>query len=248
MAAPNSHIRVAGIWKPINKMHVRVAGVWKEITKAYVRVGGAWKLILNAEPPVVPGSTTYSTPGTYSFTVPSHNSLVVELRGGGASGFCASATPGNAGGASTFGTGLTANGAPAPTVRTSTGPGGTGVGGDTNVTGGTGEAGTGSYGGAGGAGANGGGAGGARRTTAGWGLNGAAPGGGGGGNMIAGKAFIGGGAGGGGGGYTKKTYSKGTFAYNSTVTLVVGAGAPYAGPGDPRSGTGGAGRAVITWS
>jgi len=85
MAAPNSHVRVAGVWKQINKMYVRVSGTWKPINKAYVRVGGVWKQIHDGNP-IVPGSVTYSTAGTLSFTVPAHNTLTVQVWGGGGGG------------------------------------------------------------------------------------------------------------------------------------------------------------------
>jgi hypothetical protein len=36
--------------------------------------------------PVVPGSASYTTPGTYSLIVPNHNSMTFDSRGGGAGG------------------------------------------------------------------------------------------------------------------------------------------------------------------
>ena len=36
--------------------------------------------------PVVPGSTTYSSPGTYSFSVPLYNTITIEVWGGGGGG------------------------------------------------------------------------------------------------------------------------------------------------------------------
>jgi len=45
MAAPNSHVRVSGVWKKIKTKHVKVSGVWKKVKNAYVRVGGSWKKV-----------------------------------------------------------------------------------------------------------------------------------------------------------------------------------------------------------
>ena len=42
---PKTYVKVAGVWKTVNKAHVKVGGVWKAIKKAYVKAGGVWKLI-----------------------------------------------------------------------------------------------------------------------------------------------------------------------------------------------------------
>lgn len=61
--------------------------------------------VMSAEPPIIPGSASYTSPGTYSLVVPANfNSFVVDVRGGGGGGGGAGAltpvspTPGTAGG------------------------------------------------------------------------------------------------------------------------------------------------------
>jgi hypothetical protein len=88
MASPNTHIKVPiDGWKRVKGIYVKVpVDGWKPISKAYVYVGSpvnAWKQVYDI---VVPGSQTFSTAGTTSWTVPYHNSIVVELWGGGGSG------------------------------------------------------------------------------------------------------------------------------------------------------------------
>lgn len=80
---PAVYTRVGTTWKKVNKIHVKVGTVWKEVVKAYIKVGTTWKEIHSG---VTPGSITYTTPGTYSFVVPSYNSLEVELWGAGGGG------------------------------------------------------------------------------------------------------------------------------------------------------------------
>lgn len=76
-----------------------------------------------AAPLVSPGTTTYSNPGTYSFTVPNYNTLSVTVKGGGQGGqggmlisytlwttFFGSGSLGAAGGSSAFGNYITAEG------------------------------------------------------------------------------------------------------------------------------------------
>lgn len=199
--------------------------------------------------PVVPGSANYTTAGTFTFTVPVHNTLIVELWGGGAggSGTTRSQVFSSAAGASTWDGGvLVANGG----SGSATGTGGTASGGDTNTTGGTGESrpnGSATGGGAGGAGANGG-AGGARQNSTGNGFPGTQPGGAGGGGSVAYREGRYGGSGGGGGAYCQKTYSAGTYTAGSSVTVVVGAGSNGGLSGSNLGGAGAAGRAIITWS
>jgi hypothetical protein len=73
-------------------------------------VGGYF--LFGGKPPVVPGSTTYSTPGSYNFTVQAYNTLTVTViggsGGGGGGGDMANVndenpgSPGTNGGDSTF--------------------------------------------------------------------------------------------------------------------------------------------------
>lgn len=80
-----SYVRVSGSWKEITHQYVRVSGTWRPIRESYVRVSGTWRKVFDL---VTPGSTTYSTPGTYNFTVPAHNTITAKCNGagGGSSG------------------------------------------------------------------------------------------------------------------------------------------------------------------
>lgn len=81
-----SYVRIAGSWKEITHQYVRVSGTWRPIRESYVRVSGTWRKVFDL---VTPGSTTYSTPGTYNFVVPAHNTVTAKCNGagGGSSGF-----------------------------------------------------------------------------------------------------------------------------------------------------------------
>ncbi len=193
-------------------------------------------------------TTTYSTAGTYSYTVPQHSSITVYVWGGGGGGGGATANNGSAGGQSSFNGTVIANGGSGGTANDGAGgSGGTASGGDTNTTGTSGTAGSST--GAGGAGASGGSGGtAASANTA--GNVGTAPGGGGSGGhyyYTCGKgcfnSLIGGG--GGGGGYSKKTYSAGTLTPGSSITVVVGAVGAKGAAGTYAGGDGAVGRVVI---
>ncbi len=196
-------------------------------------------------------TTTYSTAGTYYFTVPAHTSIVVEVWGAGGGGGGATANNGAAGGQSSFNGTVLANGGSGGTANNGAGgAGGTASGGDTNTSGTAGISGGG--GGAGGAGANGG-VGGSAVVSNHAGNSGTAPGGGGSGGYFyyvdsCGKGLcystnIGGG--GGGGGYSKKTYSSGTLTPGSSITVVVGSGGAGGTAGTYAGGSGAVGRVSI---
>lgn len=193
-------------------------------------------------------TTTYSTAGTYYFSVPAHSSIVVEVWGGGGGGGGATANNGTAGGQSSFnGTVLGNGGGGGITVYGAGGAGGTASGGDTNTSGTAGT--SGGSGGAGGAGANGG-AGGAAANGDSAGNAGTAPGGGGSGGadfQSCGKdcTTVVTGGGGGGGGYSKKTYSAGTLTPGSSITVVVGSGGNGGAAGTYKGGNGAVGRVSI---
>jgi len=219
MTAPNTHINVSGTWKSVNKMYVKVSGTWKEINKSYVRVSGVWKQVHAG---VVPGSTTYTTPGTYSFTVPKHNTLTVKVWGAGGSG-ASNTENGETGGTSSWNGTVIANGGRLGTITPTrvAGAGGTASGGSTNVNGG------------------------AAGTPAPISRAGVAAdsGYGDGGSGAAWFSYVQQYAGGGGGGaYSTRTYSVGTFSSGSSVTVIVGAG------GTLGQGSGEDGRAEISWS
>ena len=213
---------------------------------------------------VDPGSQTFTTAGTYSFTVPAHNVLTVQLWGGGGAGQTDSSCMGVGGNAPRNGTqssfngtviaggGGGGNGAPG---FGGGGVGGTASGGDTNINGNVGGAGVGSSGGSAPGGGGGGGA-----SGVGWaapGLNGAAPGGGGGGGSSGGNGSTNSWPAGGSGAYSQKNYSTGALTVGTSVTVVVGAGGESM-PGcldetfgeiyHGTSGAGGSGRVSISWN
>jgi alpha-tubulin suppressor-like RCC1 family protein len=227
--------------------------------------------ISNASP-VIPGSITLSTPGTYEFVVPNYNSLEVELWGGG--GGSASLGPdakhGASGGAATW-DGGSSNGKPQANGGQggrrgvevndlgSDSSGGTAVNGDINSSGGNGKKGAASKAGNSGGSPNGG-AGRTGRSTVGSGSNGNAPGGGGTGprcitwygSWVGGTTL--GYPAGAGGAYCKKTYAPGAYSVGQVVVVVVpsgGAGINYK-PNMSNTtysgGDGANGRVKITWN
>lgn len=189
------------------------------------------------------GSGTYTTP-TNGGVLPIR--LVVEMIGGGAGGNGSGTTPGSggAGGNTTFGASLTANGAPTHASGSTGGAGGTATGGDLNQAGCVGAAGLsgftnaqgpqggmGPYGGS--QGSSGGGAGIA-------GLVNTGAGGGGAGDS--GTASPGGS--GGSGGYLEASLSPALSSYAWAVGAAGTAGT--AGTGGAAGGAGGSGRIKVT--
>ena len=213
---------------------------------------------------VLAGSQTYSTPGSYSFTVPSYGTLTVEVWGAGGGGGSGYTTKnGSSGGNSTFEFVFAGGGSGGSHAGNTSNPGGAGgyaSGGTTNQSGTTGQTGSTNSaccpkGGAGGAGANGG-AGGAGAPWSGGsnaaGVPGTVPGGGGGGAATGGGKLLPRTAGGGGGGaYASKTYSVGELISGSSVDVNVGSGGA-GGPTGPiipqNGGNGAAGKVVVTWT
>ncbi len=201
------------------------------------------------------GSQTYSTPGTYSFVVPSYGTLTVEVWGGGGGGGGAQQNVVNTGG--TGGTGgtsswdgavLSATGGTGGEGNNFTHPGtgGTGSGGTTNLSGANGSVYAGSSGGAGGNGANGG-AGASAPCCNAAGHAGTAPGGGGSGSYQSNKFGTFRGDGGGGGGYATKTFTSG-YTPGSTVTIVVGSGGSGGYSYTFYGGAGAPGQVVVSWT
>lgn len=192
------------------------------------------------------GSQTYASPGAYTFTIPTHSSLTVQVWGAGGGGATAGKV-GTDGGASSFGGLVDAHGG-LKSVANTPGTGGSGYGGSTNYTGGTGTLGNDNtmivlFGGDGGAGAMGGAGGtGARPVNTGTEVAqpGTFPGGGGGGSVYA--------AGAGGGGYSSHTWSAGSLTPGNTVSVTVGSPGTGAYVSANRSGgAGAAGQVVISW-
>lgn len=220
---------------------------------------------------VVPGSQLYTTPGSYSFTVPLFNTLTVHVwSGGGAGGSgynTAYALSGAGGNSSAFGISVTGGGGGAGgggyrTVATAGGETGNSTNG--NITNISGYAGLSYYAAqgarlantikAGGGGANGGAGGYGNGTVVYGGSNGGigiAPGGGGGASYY----DSGGGAwahtvSGAGGGYGQSQFTDYTYVPGTTQTIVVGVGGTAA-DGDvatARGGNGAPGQVLVVWS
>lgn len=208
--------------------------------------------IANCGCTVTPGSQSFTTAGSSSFTVPCHNNLTVTVwggGGGGGSGFMSATNPGQTGGQSTWNTStMIANGGVGGGAGSASGgqgsAGGTASGGSTNTSGNAGTNASGSAGGNGGASPNGG-AGGVGSTAFAVGQAGTAPGGGGAG----GGAFYDGG-GGGGGGYATATYAAGTYSVGASVPVTVGAAGAGGLSGNPtyNGGAGAVGRVTVSWN
>jgi len=217
-----------------------------------------WSAFYNNSPPgvtvsdcnscsVTPGSQSFTTAGSFNFTVPCYNTLTVKVwgGGGGGSGFYSGYGAGAAGGQSKFNNALVANGGSGAAASNAGGSGGSASGGSTNTTGGAGETGGSTYGGKGGD-APSGGAGGPRTSSSDYSGNaGSAPGGGGSGFFFASTIR---GGGGGSGGYSTKTYSAGDLTVGASLPVVVGAKGTGGKDGNQMEGGDGAvGRVTITW-
>ncbi|MBP9669308.1 MAG: hypothetical protein KBE09_03395, partial [Candidatus Pacebacteria bacterium] len=215
------------------------------------------------------GSQTFSTAGTYSFTIPSYDTLTVQVWGGGGGGGGSTFHPGNpygpagTGGQSSFQSLIADGGAGGNrnvVLSTSAGgAGGSASGGSVNTAGNAGlsiQSPT-LSGGSGGSAPNGGtgGAGGA------WYSNGSpgnSPGAGGGGasrqsTMQRNGSSPNSGAGGGGsGGYTSYTYTAGSLSVGASVPVVVGAGGnggyAISSAYYQNGGSGAPGQVTITWT
>jgi hypothetical protein len=99
------HVKDSGTIKEALEVYVNDEGTWKTALEVHVNQNGIWK---KAFP--TPGSQTYSTAGTYSFTVPGgiYSLSLDKMSGGGGggpsgyhSGDCHSGVPGLAGSAYT---------------------------------------------------------------------------------------------------------------------------------------------------
>ncbi len=212
---------------------------------------------------------TFSTPGTYTRTVPSFSTMTVEVWGGGGAGGGFSGvngTTGGAGSASSFNNELVANGGGGGVQYNIPGAGGTtNNAGDVNTSGNSGQNGSTQNGvtsvfvpgGDGGSAPNGGAGGtGARSSNGNYtGSPGSIPGAGGGGGSATVRRnpfppfyLNAGSSGGGSGGYTSKTYTQSTIASGAQVSIVVGPGGTGSGSGTSQGGSGAPGGVVITCS
>jgi hypothetical protein len=217
---------------------------------ATVNVGGvtnAWSVTTEAN--VVPGSQSFTTSGSFNFTVPAYNTLTVQVWGAGGGGAGCSTTTkvaGVSGGLSRWDGTVTANGGTRAST-TAGGAGGTASGGTTNLTGQNGST-AGTQAGPGGDGANGG-AGGDTIPGYGTGRPGVAPGGGGaGGGYSGGRSGNCRGSGAGGGGYSARSYAAGVYTPGEIVPVVVGARGTGGNGSSYDGGLGAYGRVVVTWN
>lgn len=79
------NVKDAGTWKEVLEVYVKDSGTWKACKDVYVNDSGTWKSVLYQA-----GSSSYSTPGTYSWTVPAGVyaiSSTIVGGGGGGGGF-----------------------------------------------------------------------------------------------------------------------------------------------------------------
>jgi hypothetical protein len=83
---PTISVKDGGTWKEAKEILVKDSGTWKAVKEVHVKDGGTWKKAFPES-----GTQTYSSAGTYSFTVPNGiYSLTVPLMvggGGGGAGF-----------------------------------------------------------------------------------------------------------------------------------------------------------------
>ena len=216
-------VRYNGVWSK-GVPYIKQGGVWVK-APMYVKQGGTWYILTFDDP----GSITYTTAGVFNFIVPNYETfLTVKGWGGGGSGGGNNTSNliynGTAGGATKFGSLMTANGGSAGSIGGGTPSGGTATGGTINTQGGSGAVNN------GGSSPNGGdgGTSGSR--------HGKAPGGGG-----LGYSFA---SGGGAGGYFERTYSRGQLTPGTTIAVEVAAGVTAS---TSFTGDGARGELRITW-
>lgn len=133
------NINVSNVWKEVQQVFINVAGTWKTCTDVYINVGGTWKSVLYA-----PGSASYTTAGSYSFTVPAGvynlTSALLSGAGGGGGGSVFSGDSHGAanGGSGGYYSGQTIAVTPGETLTINVGAGGAGAtSNNTGATGGT---------------------------------------------------------------------------------------------------------------
>jgi type II secretory pathway pseudopilin PulG len=216
---------------------------------------GGWSEVNNtcAKPPCAPGSASYTTPGTYTFTVQAYcHNVNVTVRGGGGGGgsaywwSCGSGA--KPGGTSSFNGSIVGFGGVNGVCNGAGGAGGAGAGGIVNASGLNGGD-SGSWM-ATGNGGNGGGPGGGAGGPAGpfslgpisQGGDGTSPGAGGGGATL-----LISGSGGGGGGYAFFSYPPGALAVGANITVVVGGGG-VGDSGNSPGGHGADGSVTVDWN
>lgn len=66
-----THVRVSGSWRKINKTHVKVSGTWQEVKEIWVKVSGVWQKVfqyLNAaitDQAITAGASGVASTGAY---------------------------------------------------------------------------------------------------------------------------------------------------------------------------------------
>lgn len=83
-----------GTWTPSKQIFVNRSGSWSTVKRIWVNQSGSWTQVY----PASSGSVSYTTPGTYTFTVPDGiYSLSALIVGGGGGGAAACASGGDSG-------------------------------------------------------------------------------------------------------------------------------------------------------
>lgn len=135
---PNIYPKSGGAFDPAKEVFVKDAGSWKTVKEVWVKESGTWTKAF----PESNGTQTYSTPGTYSFTVPNGiytlSSVMVVGAGGGGGGSVLSGDVHGAanGGSGGFYSGQTVSVNPGEVYTIVVGSGGAGSGSSTGSTGG----------------------------------------------------------------------------------------------------------------
>lgn len=82
--ALSTSVNVSGGWHTVTSVYVKVSGVWTFTKQIWAKVSGTWELVFAA---LQPFTQDYTTPGSFSTTVPfGAVQLVVGVTGGGQSG------------------------------------------------------------------------------------------------------------------------------------------------------------------
>lgn len=118
------YVKDSGSWSAAKEVFVKDGGVWNSAKAIYVKDAGSWVQIFPSS-----GSQTYTTAGTYSFTVPNGiYTLTASIvgGGGGGGGFRGNGDnhAGGAGGSGGFYTGSTISVTPGETLTLVVGAGG----------------------------------------------------------------------------------------------------------------------------
>ena len=83
---PKVYVKDSNSWQSAKEIFVKDAGTWKTVTELHVKDGGSWRKVF----PESTGTQTYSTAGTFSWTVPDgiYSISATVYGAGGGSGAC----------------------------------------------------------------------------------------------------------------------------------------------------------------